>query len=137
MTALCNALAQLVLQNVKNQTKLDKAICQIINNITLNFQDCDFNLNQLLNSVNYTEDYIREQFRLQTGKTPVNFLTDVRIDFAEQLIEIYNEQMSLGEVALQSGFYDYAYFSRRFCQKTGLSPREYKNNIRKKIEKKD
>ncbi len=135
LTALCNALAQLVLQNVKNQTKLDKAIYQIINNITLNFQDCDFNLNQVLNSVNYTEDYIREQFRLQTGKTPVNFLTDVRIDFAEQLIEIYNEQMSLNEVALQSGFYDYAYFSRRFCQKTGLSPRAYKKEILKKIEK--
>ncbi len=137
LTALCNALAQLVLQNVKKQTKLDKAINQIINKITLNFQDGDFNLNQVLNSVGYTEDYVREQFRLLTGKTPVNFLTDVRIDFAQQLIEIYNEQMSLNEVALQAGFYDYVYFSRRFREKTGFSPREYKNNVRKKIEKND
>ncbi len=137
LTALCNALAQFVLQNIKTQTNLDRAINQIINSITANFQNCDFNLKKVINSVGYAEDYIREQFKLLTGKTPVNFLTDVRIDFAEQMIEIYNEQMSLNEVALRSGYYDYAYFSRRFCQKTGFSPRAYKNNIRKKIERKD
>ena len=137
LTALCNALAQLVLQNVKNQTKLEKAIYQIINNITLNFQDCDFNLNQVLNSVNYTEDYIREQFRLLTGKTPVNFLTDVRISFAEQLIELYSKELSLSEVALRSGYYDYVYFSRRFRQKTGISPQEYKQSVSKRIEQND
>lgn len=130
LTALCNALAQFVLQNVKVQTNVDMAINQIINSITSNFQDCDFNLNKVLNSVGYAEDYIREQFKLLTGKTPVNFLTDVRIDFAEQMITLYRK-MPLIEVALRSGYYDYAYFSRRFRQKTGLSPKAYQKNISK------
>ena len=90
----------------------------------------------MLNSSGYAEDYIREQFKLSTGKSPVRFLTDIRIDFAEQLIELYANQISLSEVALRSGYYDYAYFSRRFRQKTGVSPQEYKRQVRKKIEQK-
>ena len=132
LSALCNALAHFVLQNVKIETNVDKAVNQIINQITLNFQDCDFNLNKVLNSSGYAEDYIREQFKFSTGKSPVRFLTDIRIDFAEQLIELYSNQLSLSEVALRSGYYDYAYFSRRFRQKTGVSPQVYKNNVLKK-----
>ena len=135
LTALCNALAQFVLQNVKVQTNVYKAVNQIINSITSNFQDCDYDLNKVLNNVGYAEDYIREQFKLSTAKSPVRFLIDIRIDFAEQLIELYSNQISLSEVALRSGFYDYAYFSRRFRQKTGLSPQEYKKQVCKKIEK--
>ncbi len=33
--------------------------------------------------------------------------------------------MSVREIALLSGFYDAAYFSRVFRRETGLSPRDY------------
>lgn len=129
LLSLHNAFIQLVLQNLKIDDNKSIAVNKIINQINLNFHDASLDLNLLLKKSGYAEDYIRAHFKKVTGKTPVEYLTEIRITHAKQLIELYKNALTLGEIALHSGFSDYIYFSRRFKFFTGVSPQEYKLTV--------
>ena len=75
----------------------------------------------------YSEDYIRYIFKNKTGFSPLDFLTKLRIEHAQKLLDIYGDNISVAEVAEACGFDDSVYFSRRFKQFTSLSPTQYKN----------
>ena len=129
LLSLHNAFIQLVLQNLKIDDNKSIAVNKIINQINLNFHDASLDLNLLLKKSGYAEDYIRAHFKKVTGKTPVEYLTEIRIAHAKQLIKLYKNALTLGEIALHSGFSDYIYFSRRFKFFTGVSPQEYKLTV--------
>lgn len=125
VTALTNALFHYILQNIGTDDAIHAAIRDIIDKISNHFSDCNFNLSTLLQKSGYAEDYIRAQFKRITGKTPIQFLTEIRIAHACFLIDTYKNSLSLTEVAETCGFLDYIYFSRRFKQIKGISPRKY------------
>ncbi|MEF3302130.1 AraC family transcriptional regulator [Paenibacillus sp. GYB003] len=64
-----------------------------------------------------------DMFKTLTGKTPVQFLTELRIDRAKQLL--VGSDQRLKEIAEQTGFGDEYYFSRRFKQYVGVSPTQF------------
>ncbi len=125
VTILIDAFAHFLLQSLKTDNEINVAIKDIINKITIKFYDPGLNVAQLLNESGYAEDYIRAHFKNATGKTPVEFLTKIRINHARYLIDIYKNSLSLSEIALKCGYNDYVYFSRRFKQITGMSPQKY------------
>ena len=127
VAALCNAFAHFLLQSINMDDTISIAVKDIINEITEHFHDCSLDLSTVLQKSGYAEDYIRAQFKKSTGKTPVEFLTDVRISHACFLIDTYKSALSLSEVAEKCGYTDYVYFSRRFKKFMGLSPQKYKN----------
>lgn len=127
VSALCNAFAHFLLQSINMDDTISVAIREIINEITDNFHNPELNLSYLLQKSGYTEDYIRAQFKRITKKSPVEFLTDVRISHACFLIDTYKSALSLSEVAEKCGYTDYVYFSRRFKKFMGVSPQKYKN----------
>lgn len=57
-------------------------------------------------------------FKRFTGKTPADYLTEVRIERAKQLI--LQSSFRFRDIALQIGFRDEYYYSRRFRQLTGF-----------------
>ena len=62
------------------------------------------------------------------GITPGNYLASVRIRHSCALLA--NTDLPIAEVAAQSGFPDPLYFSRRFSQETGESPRRFRLKTR-------
>ena len=131
LQSLCTACARFILQNVKVQDGIGVAVSKITDYIANNFYDFELNLNTLLNDSGYSEDYIRAQFKIISGKTPNEYLTDIRIRHACNLIDLYKNAMSLTEVAELCGYTDYIYFSRKFKAVKGQSPQKYKNSISK------
>lgn len=129
LSSLCETYVLFLLTNFKIDKGTDIAIKKIIAEISENAFDQKFDVASALHKSGYAEDYIRNKFRQMTGKTPTQFLTDIRINRACFLIEIYNTHGSISEIAEQCGFVDYAYFSKRFKQIIGLSPSEYKKQI--------
>lgn len=125
ISALINAFAHFLLQNIKMEEDIFLATKNIIENISNNFYDCNIDINALLNKSGYSEDYIRAYFKKITGRTPIEFLTKIRIDHACYLMELYGNSFSLTEIAEKCGYSDYVYFSRRFKQTIGVSPRNY------------
>ena len=125
ITALINAFLHFLLQNIKLDDKIYLTVKNISEFIISNFHDYDINLHTLLESSGYAADYIRSQFKKITNQTPIEFLTKIRINHARYLIDIYKNTYSMTEIAEKCGFDDYAYFSRRFKQITGVSPKKY------------
>ena len=129
LNALCRACVLYALKNVDINTEIEKAVYKIKKIIGVNFQDSDFEVTKLLNDSGYAEDYIRANFRRIIGKTPVEFLNEMRIHNAKTLIKIYQNSMPMSEIASRCGFEDYIYFSKKFKSIVGVSPYEYKKTI--------
>lgn len=70
-------------------------------------------------------DYMRHCFKEETGLTPLEYLTQIRITQAKRHLR-QNKFYSVGEVAALCGFSDNYYFSRVFKKQTGVSPQKYK-----------
>lgn len=71
--------------------------------------------------------YFCKLFKKTVGTTFVNYLTDIRIKKAMQLIRETNMPNYL--IAEKTGYQTPEYFSKIFKKKTGLSPKEYKQRL--------
>ena len=125
VSILIQALIHFLLRNIEVEDKIFAATRNIAEYISTHFYDCNINLNDLLKNSGYAEDYIRAQFKKNIGKTPTEFLTEIRITHACHLIDIYKKHISLSDIAERCGYTDYVYFSRRFKHVTGICPRQY------------
>ena len=125
LASLSNALAHFLLQNIQTEKDISVALQDVVTRISEHFYDSNIDISEILRKSGYAEDYIRAQFKLFTGKTPVEFLTETRINHACYLIDIYKDTLSLTEIAEKCGYTDYVYFSRRFKQLMGMSPKSY------------
>ena len=128
VSSLCNALVHLILQMLKWEEEVSGIVKLIADKMTEQFYDSSLNPCELLKKSGYSEDYIRSKFKSIIGKTPVEFLTGIRISHACYLIDVYKNTHSLTEISEKCGFCDYVYFSRRFRQIVGVSPQKYKNS---------
>lgn len=129
LKGLCQAYILFLMQSLTIEDNIGEAVSSIIGSATDSFSDADFKISELLRNSGYAEDYIRAHFKRITGKTPGAFLTEMRINHAEFLIDIYANSLSLEQIAEQCGYTDYVYFSKKFKATTGMSPMEYKNMV--------
>jgi len=74
-------------------------------------------------------------FKERTGKKPLDYLTEVRVNRAKEWLT--DTEYTLREIAERVGFADEYYFSRRFRHLTGFSPRQYAVSMRKNVLVKD
>ena len=75
-----------------------------------------------------TPSYFAHFFKKRSGKSVIQYLNEVRLLKAQLILE--QEDIPIFEVALQVGFDDINYFSRKFKQKIGKTPTEYRANCR-------
>ena len=127
--ALCTAYVQFLQMHMEVEDSMGRAVSDVIYQLTSRYADADLNVGQVLRQSGYAEDYIRAHFRRITGRTPVEFLTDVRIRHACFLLEFHGGAMSLAQIAEQCGYTDYVYFSKKFKAVMGLSPRTYRKAL--------
>lgn len=73
-----------------------------------------------------SEGYFRSLFSAQTGQSPIEYATTMKINRAKEMIRL--GLCPISEAARCVGFEDIAYFSRVFKKQLGISPREYKNS---------
>lgn len=129
LKSLCRAYILFLMQGLTVEDNIGATVKSIIGGANDSLSDAAFKMSELLRKSGYAEDYIRAQFKKITGKTPCEFLTNIRINHAEFLIDIYANSLSLEQIAEQCGYTDYVYFSKKFKSVTGMSPTEYKNTI--------
>ena len=129
LLSLINSYVHFIMQNVHFNKNIDSVVSKIMHNISSNFFECDINIKTILDSSGYAQDYIRSVFKQSTGMTPNEYLSKVRMNHACYLIDVYSNTMSMTEIALRCGYYDYTYFSQKFKKTYGISPRDYKKQI--------
>ena len=91
--------------------------------IVQNLPDSEFDLGAAMAKLPSSSDHLRRIFREATGRTPLEYLIELRVDEAKHLLKIGGFRIK--EVALRTGFSDPYYFSRLFRKVTGTSPTEF------------
>jgi AraC-like DNA-binding protein len=76
-------------------------------------------------------NYLAHLLKKDTGKTFTELVTERRMERAQELLA--NSSARIADVAHASGFADEAYFTRRFKQWFGQSPRTYRDSVRASI----
>ncbi len=76
--------------------------------------------------MNFNETYFCRLFKSIVGTSAINYINFVRVCKAEKLLK---SNLSLLDVAIQTGFSSLSYFNRVFKKYNHYSPREYKRLI--------
>ncbi|MSR94638.1 helix-turn-helix domain-containing protein [Clostridiaceae bacterium 68-1-5] len=84
----------------------------------------DLSLDEVSRELKISPYYFSKLFKKKTGKNFIEYLTEIRIQRAKELLG--STDMSMKEVCAQTGYSDPNYFSRIFKKQTGVSPTEYK-----------
>lgn len=85
-------------------------------------------LSQISSVANMTTNAFCKYFKQRTNKTYFQLLTEVRIEHACKLLN-KDKDLSISEIALQSGFQNISNFNRKFKSVKKVTPSFYKNNI--------
>lgn len=85
--------------------------------------DCDLRLSELSKIAGVSEVYFRRIFRLHTGRSPQQYVTERRLSRARSMLE-EGAISRVGDVALAVGYRDALYFSRAFKRCYDISPSE-------------
>lgn len=103
---------------LKNKTRIND-ICQFMyDNYSTNLS-----IEICAKKCNLSVSRFAHIFKETTGKAPLEYLTDIRISKAKELLANFN--YSVLEVAEMVGFSSQHYFSRIFKKHTGISPKKY------------
>lgn len=108
-------------QSIYANTNLIEQICIYIQqnyykNLTQEYIASLFYLNR---------SYLSQLFRQKTGKKFIDFLNDVRIEKAKELLTTTDKKMY--QISKSSGYDNTKYFFRIFKKKTGMSPQAWRD----------
>ena len=84
----------------------------------------DISLDDVSRTVNISPYYFSKIFKEETGVNFIEYLTNIRIDKAKELLSRTDHSMK--EICAMCGYSDPNYFSRSFKKNVGVTPTEYK-----------
>jgi AraC-like DNA-binding protein len=97
--------------------------------ISKQIDDTELSPTRLASQVNVSLRRLQEVFKAQ-GTTPSDCIWEMRLEFARGLLaSSLHQNDSVSAVAYRAGFGDVAHFSRRFKQRFGLTPREFRGQV--------
>lgn len=92
--------------------------------IDKNYMADDISLNTVAANVGMSPSYFSSIFSKESGKTFVEYLTEVRVEKAKELLMC--SSMKTSEIGFEVGYKDPHYFSYIFKKTQGCSPKEYR-----------
>ncbi|MDR3264085.1 MAG: AraC family transcriptional regulator [Clostridiales bacterium] len=96
------------------------------NKLIESFGDEDFDIGVYMRTLPLSAEYLRKLFIKETGISPLQFLTKIRLDNAKKLLAAMStNRLQIKEIAHMSGFPDALYFSRLFKKHFGQNPSGY------------
>lgn len=100
-----------------------KPITDVIAVLEQNVYDT-LTINEICKKTAYSKAYLFRIFKQKTGKTIMNYFTELKINKAKQLLR--ENELSAREIAEKLSFSTADYFTKTFKRFTGLTPLAYK-----------
>lgn len=112
-----------MLDRLSAESTVHNVIAPAISYIESNYQNSRLSNTKLAETCNISEVYFRRLFAEAYKTTPKQFIVDIRMNKAKQLL---SEGVSkICTIAEQCGFTNQYHFCRIFKEKTGVTPSEY------------
>ena len=73
--------------------------------------------------------YFCRYFKKLVGKTPTEYINDVRIEKAKELLAESDDKII--DIAIACGYDNIGYFIKRFKEQKHMSPSQYRKQIKK------
>ncbi len=105
-----------------DQSRIDR-VCTFINE---NYKD-PLRLSDAASIVNMSTTAFSRFFKKSTGKTFVNYVNALRIGWACKLL--IESDLNIAEISYEVGFNNLSNFNRRFYERHGINPREYRHQF--------
>ncbi len=115
-------------EDYKNKQKIQQAVLYIRENY-----DKDLNMAVVSNHISMNYSLFSYAFKQYTGNNFVNFLKDIRMEKAKELLE--NTDLRIVEISQKIGYENEKHFMKIFKVTCGVSPTEYRKNMQYKREK--
>jgi AraC-like DNA-binding protein len=124
----CETLSASTLTGVVTEAESDRIVQQAIHYLSTQYAE-PITIELMAESLGYNRAYLSRMFKRHTKVTPVTFLLKLRVDKARLLLRERLE-LTIEQIASSVGFYDPLYFSKQFRRWYGVSPSEYRNQIK-------
>lgn len=111
-----------------NETINSRRILKVHQYINKNYKE-KIELRHLAKMVGMTETSFSRFFKLRTGKTPSDYIINVRLGHATRLL--IDSTHSIAEICYQCGFNNLSNFNRIFKSKKQFTPKEFRENYQK------
>jgi len=82
-------------------------------------------IGKLSDIANMSERQFLRTFKECFQCSPIKYLNKLRLEHAKKLL--WEQQLEIKEIAYKCGFTDPNYFTRKFTQSFGVSPKRFKN----------
>lgn len=89
-----------------------------------NYKNSSLSIHTICTDAGISETAFRQLFKKYYQKTPLEYIQDLRLEYARNLIA---GDMSVELAALESGFNDPKYFARVVKKRFGCTPRSFRN----------
>ncbi|MBP3359745.1 MAG: helix-turn-helix domain-containing protein [Clostridia bacterium] len=109
-----------------NKTEHEDIVDDVIRYIENNYMDYDISLKQIAGEVHVSYNYISEAIKKRVGTTFLNYLHEIRIEKAKQLL--LTTELTVADIAERVGYNSSNTFIKTFKKVSGITPGEYRKN---------
>ena len=120
---LCDTV-QKQLDNTEASTKYN-----LIGFVQKNFCDCNLSLSLLAEKFGLSPSYISKLFKEETGQNFVSYVKQLRLSYVKKQLTETDQQVK--DIIHNSGYVDVSNFTRIFKKEVGVTPLQYRQNIRR------
>lgn len=104
----------------------DQRLRKALNYIGLNYTQ-QMAISELAFRFGMNTSAFSRYFKMNTGKTPVEYINEIRISYACKLIR--SQDLSISQICFECGFNNISNFNRIFKSQLKMTPTEYSNSI--------
>ena len=122
MVGICNNISHGMQQKRESTSK--QIIKEAKDYILSNYVNPELSLEIICRHLHLSPAYFSSLFKKETGQTYINYLTDIRLNKAVELLSTTDEKTYM--IAEKVGYLEQNYFSYVFKKKFGVSPTKYR-----------
>ncbi|QUH19560.1 response regulator transcription factor [Alkaliphilus sp. B6464] len=113
-----------------NEEEYSPIVVLLKNYMDSHYMQENLSLHEVAEKFDISPSYLGKLMKHELGKTFIEYLTEIRIENAKKMLQEENIGIKIHEVAQLVGYSSQHYFSRVFKKEVGVSPIEYKQNIK-------
>lgn len=114
-------------EELKKNEKKNSAVMEKVEQYVMEHISEDFKREDIANTLYFNPSYLSHIFKVETGISLNKFINQLRIKEAKRLFD--TTSLSVGTVAMDTGYYNFSYFSKQFKEMYHVTPSEYKKTV--------